>query len=196
MQSIEVHFTRAAEKKLNDLAAQSGRGADKDLQDALAGYFEEVTQTRDMLNSRYDDLKSGTAKPIDGEEAFARLRAKTEAQRNRPAWAVMRFTRKPMTTSTTSRSHRAGQPYAADGMITEIFDAICALVPFPNQGYRPADLTSRPLRFIVVREYLIAYAPEQKPLWVVAVMHGRRSPRITAVILRGREQATDTAWAS
>ncbi len=46
-------------------------------------------------------------------------------------------------------------------MTTEIFDAICALVPFPNQGYRRADLTSRPLRFIVVREYLIAYAPEQ-----------------------------------
>jgi hypothetical protein len=24
-----------------------------------------------MLNSRYDELKSGTVKPIDGEEAFA-----------------------------------------------------------------------------------------------------------------------------
>jgi hypothetical protein len=28
-----------------------------------------------------------------------------------------------------------------------------------------------------VREYLIAYAPKEKPIWVVAVMHGRRSPR-------------------
>ena len=44
-----------------------------------------------------------------------------------------------------------------------------------------------PLRFIVVREYLIAYAPEEKPLWVVAVMYGRRSPRVMAAILRGRE---------
>ncbi len=67
---MEVHFTREAEKKLNDLAAQSGRGADKELKGALAGYFEEVTQTRDMLKSRYDDLKSGTAKLIDGEEVF------------------------------------------------------------------------------------------------------------------------------
>ena len=82
---MEVHFTPETEKKLNDLAAQSGRGADEVLQDALAGYFEEVTQTRDMLNSRYDDLKSGRVTPIDGEEAFARLMAKTEAQRNRPA---------------------------------------------------------------------------------------------------------------
>jgi hypothetical protein len=82
---MEVHFPPETEKILKDLSAQSGRGADEVLQDALAGYFEEVKQTRGMLNSRYDDLKSGRVKPIDGEEAFARLMAKTEAQRNRPA---------------------------------------------------------------------------------------------------------------
>lgn len=38
-----------------------------------------------MLNSRYDDLKSGMVKPMDGEEAFARLKAKTQAQRDRSA---------------------------------------------------------------------------------------------------------------
>jgi len=38
-----------------------------------------------MLNSRYDHLKSGRVKPVDGEEALARLQAKTEAQRNRSA---------------------------------------------------------------------------------------------------------------
>jgi hypothetical protein len=80
---MEVHFAPDVEKKLNDLAAQSGRGTDEVLQDALAGYFDDLVETRDMLNSRYDDLKSGTVKPIDGEEAFARLKAKTEAQRNR-----------------------------------------------------------------------------------------------------------------
>ena len=42
-------------------------------------------QTRGTLNRRYDELKSGKVKPIEGEEAFARLKAKTEAQRNRPA---------------------------------------------------------------------------------------------------------------
>jgi hypothetical protein len=30
------------------------------------------------------------------------------------------------------------------------------------------DLTSRPLRFWLVRDYLIAYAPDEKRLWVVA----------------------------
>jgi predicted transcriptional regulator len=82
---MEVHFTPDVERKLNDLAAQSGRAADELLQDALAAYFDELAKTQDMLNSRYDELKSGRVKPIDGEEAFARLRAKTEAQRNRQA---------------------------------------------------------------------------------------------------------------
>jgi len=76
---------------------------------------------------------------------------------------------------------------AADRVIAEILASTDALVPFPNQGHKRPDLTSRPLRFILVREYLIAYAPEEKPLWVVAVMHGRRSPRVMAAILRGRE---------
>jgi len=82
---MEIHFTPDVEKKLNDLAARSGRGTDELLQYALAGYFNELVKTRDVLNSRYDELKSGRVKPIDGEEAFARLKAKTEAQRNRPA---------------------------------------------------------------------------------------------------------------
>lgn len=57
-----------------------------------------------------------------------------------------------------------------------------------SQGHRRDDLTSRPLRFWRVYDYLIAYAPE-KPLLVLAVLHGRRNPRILAGILRGREQA-------
>ncbi len=82
---MEVHFAPDVEKKLNDLAAESGRGTDELLQDALAGYLDELVQTRQMLNDRYDELKSGRVTPIDGEEAFARLKAKTEAQRNRMA---------------------------------------------------------------------------------------------------------------
>ena len=78
-------------------------------------------------------------------------------------------------------------PLAARRVREEIHSAIRALIPFPNQGRKRPDLTSRPLRFTLVHDYLIAYAPDQKPLWVVAVMHGRRSPRIMAAILRGRE---------
>lgn len=74
---MEVHFTPETEKKLADLAAQTERGTDDVLQDALAGYFEEVMQTRETLDSRYDDLKSGRVKPIDGEQF---LKASAAAQ--------------------------------------------------------------------------------------------------------------------
>jgi plasmid stabilization system protein ParE len=76
---------------------------------------------------------------------------------------------------------------AADRLIAEIPSRIDGLVRFPNQGHKRPDLTSRPPRFTVTREYLIAYAPDERPLWVVAVMHGRRSPRVMAAVLRARE---------
>jgi toxin ParE1/3/4 len=76
---------------------------------------------------------------------------------------------------------------AARRVREDILDAIRKLVRFPNQGHRRTDLTSRPLRFHTVRDYLIAYAPDEKPLVVLAVLHGRRSPRVMAAILRGRK---------
>lgn len=78
-------------------------------------------------------------------------------------------------------------PDAADRVVTEIFATIRGLVESPHQGYRRPNLTSRPLRFFPVREYVIAYAPDKTPLRVLAVFHGRRSPRVIAAILRGRE---------
>ena len=52
-------------------------------------------------------------------------------------------------------------------------------------GAPPARLNS-PVALWRVREYLIAYAPEEQPLLVIAILHGRRSPRVMAAILRGR----------
>ncbi len=75
---------------------------------------------------------------------------------------------------------------AADGVREEIYEAIQSLVPFPYVGHSRPDLTARPLRFQSVRDYVIAYAPDEKPLAVIAVLHGRRSPRVIAAILRGR----------
>lgn len=76
---------------------------------------------------------------------------------------------------------------AADQLVDKIETTIESLVPLPYQGHRRPDLTSRPLRFTNAGNYLTAYAPEKKPLWIVAIMHGRRSPRVMAAILRGRE---------
>ena len=82
---MEVHVTPELAKKLNDLAATTGRGADELVQDALAGYLEELALLRDSLDTRYEDLKSGRVQAIDGEEAFTRLREKSEHRRSRPA---------------------------------------------------------------------------------------------------------------
>lgn len=82
----------------------------------------------------------------------------------------------------------ADGPDSADRFVVEIFNAIESLLSFPHQGHRRTDLTYRPIRFIRVRDYLIAYAPDENPLWVIAVMHGHRSPRVMAAILRGREE--------
>jgi predicted transcriptional regulator len=82
---MEVQLTPDVEKKLNDLAAESGRGTNELLQDALAGYLDEMAQTYDALNSRYDDLKSGRVKPIPGNEVEAYFREKsTAARRSQP----------------------------------------------------------------------------------------------------------------
>ena len=76
---------------------------------------------------------------------------------------------------------------AADRFREEILNTVRRLASFPHQGHRRFDLTSRALRFQPVRDYLVAYAPNKKPLLVIAVIHGRRSPRVMAAILRGRE---------
>ena len=75
---------------------------------------------------------------------------------------------------------------AASRVRAELQNGIRALVAFP-QGYRRSNHTSRPLRFKLVREYVIAYAPEKKLVWIVAVFHGRRSTRVIAAILKGPE---------
>jgi len=76
---------------------------------------------------------------------------------------------------------------AADRVLEEILETIRALVPFPQTGHNRPDLTSRPIRFHPVRDFLLAYDPDEQPLVVLAVLHGRRNPRIIAAMLRGRE---------
>jgi plasmid stabilization system protein ParE len=78
-------------------------------------------------------------------------------------------------------------PLAAKRVREEILDAIRRLVPFPHQGHTRTDLTTRPLRFEIVRDYLIAHAPDVKPIVVIEVLHGQRNPRVMAAILGGRK---------
>jgi predicted transcriptional regulator len=75
---MEVRVSAETAKKLNDLATSSGRAPEELVEDALAGYLEEAVAVRKTLDRRYDGLKSGRVKPIDGGEAFRRLRERRE----------------------------------------------------------------------------------------------------------------------
>ena len=75
---MEVHLRPETESRLQELAAKTGRAPDELVEDAMAGYFDELARTREMLNRRYDDLKSGKVKPIDGEEFFENLRRRED----------------------------------------------------------------------------------------------------------------------
>ncbi len=82
---MEVHLRPETESRLRELATKTGRAPGDLIEDAMAGYLQELAQVRGMLDGRYDDLKSGRVKPVDGEEAFARLRreSKNDARRAR-----------------------------------------------------------------------------------------------------------------
>jgi predicted transcriptional regulator len=78
---MEVQFTPDVQAKLDQLATETGRSQDEFVRDAMAGYFDELVQVHDMLDSRYDDIESGKVKLITGDEMIARLREKSAARR-------------------------------------------------------------------------------------------------------------------
>jgi predicted transcriptional regulator len=82
---MEVHLSSDVQEKLEQLAVETGRPVTEFVQDAITGYLAELAEVRKTLDSRYDDITSGRVRSVDGEEAFAQLIAKTEAQRKRRA---------------------------------------------------------------------------------------------------------------
>ena len=77
---VEVRLTPDLQARLDRRAAETGRPADELIQGAVAMYFAELAPVREMLDGRCDDLRSGRVEPSDGEEAFSRLRERSEAR--------------------------------------------------------------------------------------------------------------------
>jgi hypothetical protein len=61
-----------------ELAARSGRAAEDLVEDAMAGLLNELADVRSTLDRRYDEIKSGAVKLIDGEEFFEALRQRED----------------------------------------------------------------------------------------------------------------------
>ena len=77
-----VQLRPETESRLHDLAAKTGRSPGDLVEDAMAGYLEELASMRGLLDQRYDEVESGKVKPLDGEEAFARMRRKSGQRRS------------------------------------------------------------------------------------------------------------------
>ena len=79
---MEVHLTNPdLQPELERWVTETGRGPDELVEDAMAGYFGELARTREMLDSRYDDLKNGRVKPVSRDELVAHFREKSAAAR-------------------------------------------------------------------------------------------------------------------
>jgi len=78
---MEVHFKPEVQAKLDQMARESGRPSDELVENVVADFFDDAAFTRETLERRYDDLETGTVKPIPGDEVFVRLRTKSAARR-------------------------------------------------------------------------------------------------------------------
>jgi predicted DNA-binding protein len=76
-----VRLKPETESRLKELSETTGRAPDELVEDAMAGYLAELAEIRSTLDDRYDEMKDGRVKPIDGEEALKRFRTRSEHRR-------------------------------------------------------------------------------------------------------------------
>jgi predicted transcriptional regulator len=79
--AMEVHFSPDVQAQLDKLASESGREPSELIEDAMAGFFDQIAEIRQTLDSRYDDMKSGKVEGIPGDEVEAHFREKSAAAR-------------------------------------------------------------------------------------------------------------------
>ena len=71
---MTLHFNNPElQAKVDQWVNITGRSAEELVEDAIAGYFDELAQVHQTLDTRYDDIKSGKAKMIPGDAAYAQL---------------------------------------------------------------------------------------------------------------------------
>jgi len=66
--------------RLQELTKSTGTAPDELVEDAMSGYLAELSQLRNTLDRRYDQIKSGKVQPIDGGDGLTRLRDKNHSR--------------------------------------------------------------------------------------------------------------------
>jgi hypothetical protein len=77
---MELTLEPVLAAKVEQWSAETGRPAGELVEDAIAGYFNEVGELRTMLDSRYDEIASGKVQLVDGAEACRLLKERAAAR--------------------------------------------------------------------------------------------------------------------
>ena len=77
---MELQLEPVLAAKVEKWSAETGRPAGDLIEDAIAGYFNEVGELRSMFDRRYDDLACGKVQPVDGAEACRLLKERAAAR--------------------------------------------------------------------------------------------------------------------
>ena len=78
---MEVVFSPELQERLAQVSRDSGRTEQDLVEDALSAYLAELMDVREMLDSRYDEVMSGSVEMIPGEDVERYFREKSLAAR-------------------------------------------------------------------------------------------------------------------
>jgi hypothetical protein len=78
---MELRLEPGLAAKVEQWAAQTGRPVGDLLEDAIAGYFDELGELRSMLDRRYGEIVSGKVEPMDSREAYRLLKERAAERR-------------------------------------------------------------------------------------------------------------------
>jgi len=84
-QSMDIHLSADLEAQVKRWVSDTGCTADELVEDAVTGYLAELSQVRETLDSRYDQIERGEVELLDGEEVIQKVKAEIETKRRRSA---------------------------------------------------------------------------------------------------------------
>jgi hypothetical protein len=77
---MELTLEPVLAARVEQWSTETGRPIGDLVEDAIAGYFNEVGELRPILDSRYDDIASGRVQLVDGAEACRLLKERAAAR--------------------------------------------------------------------------------------------------------------------
>ena len=77
---MELHLKPETLSRLQALAIETGRSPEELVEDAMAGYIQEMAAVRETLDRRFDEIESGKVQAVDGEAFFEELRQRRRSQ--------------------------------------------------------------------------------------------------------------------